>query len=226
MAKKKKADRRLTTPMKGKLILVFGGIIFLFLILVVKLCYVTATKGKEYETAVLSQQKHDSTILPFERGKIYDRNGNILATNEKIYTLILEPQNILLQDKKYEEATINALHEYFGFSKSKLKKTIEDNPYSYYEVYKKLKNELVYNVDCFINFDDEKIEVKNNSNVDFDTIRFAIVYYDENEEIVDVDYVYVFDLMKNDSESKMYYTNIENVENLSYKVYINRCTID
>ena len=137
MAKKRKADRRLTTPMKGKLILVFGGIIFLFLILVVKLCYVTATKGKEYETAVLSQQKHDSTILPFERGKIYDRNGNILATNEKIYTLILEPQNILLQDKKYEEATINALHEYFGFSKSKLKKTIEDNPYSYYEVYKK-----------------------------------------------------------------------------------------
>ena len=137
MAKKKKADRRLTTPMKGKLILVFGGIIFLFLILVVKLCYVTATKGKEYETAVLSQQKHDSTILPFERGKIYDRNGNILATNEKIYTLILEPQNILLQDKKYEEATINALHEYFGFSKNKLKKTIEDNPYSYYEVYKK-----------------------------------------------------------------------------------------
>ena len=137
MAKKKKADRRLTTPMKGKLILVFGGIIFLFLILVVKLCYVTATKGKEYETAVLSQQKHDSTILPFERGKIYDRNGNILATNEKIYTLILEPQNILLQDKKYEEATINALHEYFGFSKSKLKKTIEDTPYSYYEVYKK-----------------------------------------------------------------------------------------
>lgn len=137
MAKKKKADRRLTTPMKGKLILVFGGIIFLFLILVVKLCYVTATKGKEYETAVLSQQKHDSTILPFERGKIYDRNGNILATNEKIYTLILEPQNILLQDKKYEEATINALHEYFGFSKSKLKKTIEDHPYSYYEVYKK-----------------------------------------------------------------------------------------
>ena len=135
MAKKKKADRRLTTPMKGKLILVFGGIIFL--ILVVKLCYVTATKGKEYETAVLSQQKHDSTILPFERGKIYDRNGNILATNEKIYTLILEPQNILLQDKKYEEATINALHEYFGFSKSKLKKTIEDNQYSYYEVYKK-----------------------------------------------------------------------------------------
>ena len=137
MAKKKKADRRLTTPMKGKLILVFGGIIFLFLILVVKLCYVTATKGKEYETAVLSQQKHDSTILPFERGKIYDRNGNILATNEKIYTLILEPQNILLQDKKYEEATINALHEYFGFSKIKLKKTIDDNPYSYYEVYKK-----------------------------------------------------------------------------------------
>ena len=137
MAKKKKADKKLTAAMNWKLILVFGGIIFLFFILVVRLCYVTAVKGKEYETAVLSQQKHDSKILPFERGKIYDRNGNILATNEKIYTLVLEPQNILLQKKKYEKATIDALHEYFGFSKSKLKKTIEDNPSSYYEVYKK-----------------------------------------------------------------------------------------
>lgn len=137
MAKKKKADKKLTAAMNWKLILVFVGIIFLFFILAVRLCYVTAIKGKEYETAVLSQQKHDSKILPFERGKIYDRNGNILATNEKIYTLILEPKNILLQNKKYEKTTIDALHEYFGFSKSKLKKIIEDNPSSYYEVYKK-----------------------------------------------------------------------------------------
>ena len=75
-------------------------------------------------------------MLPFERGKLYDRNGNILATNEKMYTLILEPKNILM-DEDYTTATVNALHEYMGFSKSNLNKVIKKNKNSYYVVYKK-----------------------------------------------------------------------------------------
>lgn len=137
MAKKIKKIKRLTDQMRGKLILVFIGIICLFFILAVRLTYWTVNKGSEFETKVLGQQKHDSSVIPFERGKIYDRNGNILATNEKIYTLVLEPKNILLRKKKYEATTINALHEYFGFSKKNLKKVIEGNKDSYYVVYKK-----------------------------------------------------------------------------------------
>lgn len=137
MAKKVKKIKRLTDQMRGKLILVFMGIICLFFILAVRLTYWTVNKGSEFETKVLGQQKHDSSVIPFERGKIYDRNGNILATNEKIYTLVLEPKNILLRKKKYEATTINALHEYFGFSKKNLKKVIEGNKDSYYVVYKK-----------------------------------------------------------------------------------------
>ena len=135
MAKKVKKIKRLTDQMRGKLILVFIGIICLFFILAVRLTYWTVNKGSEFETKVLGQQKHDSSVIPFERGKIYDRNGNILATNEKIYTLVLEPKNILLRKKKYEATTINALHEYF--SKKNLKKVIEGNKDSYYVVYKK-----------------------------------------------------------------------------------------
>lgn len=137
MEKKVKKIKRLTDQMRGKLILVFIGIICLFFILAVRLTYWTVNKGSEFETKVLGQQKHDSSVIPFERGKIYDRNGNILATNEKIYTLVLEPKNILLRKKKYEATTINALHEYFGFSKKNLKKVIEGNKDSYYVVYKK-----------------------------------------------------------------------------------------
>jgi stage V sporulation protein D (sporulation-specific penicillin-binding protein) len=137
VAKKVKKIKRLTDQMRGKLILVFIGIICLFFILAVRLTYWTVNKGSEFETKVLGQQKHDSSVIPFERGKIYDRNGNILATNEKIYTLVLEPKNILLRKKKYETTTINALHEYFGFSKKNLKKVIEGNKDSYYVVYKK-----------------------------------------------------------------------------------------
>ena len=94
MAKKVKKMKRLTDQMRGKLILVFIGIICLFFILAVRLTYWTVNKGSEFETKVLGQQKHDSSVIPFERGKIYDRNGNILATNEKIYTLVLEPKNL------------------------------------------------------------------------------------------------------------------------------------
>lgn len=137
MAKKTKKIKHLTAVMRGKLIVVFTVIICLFLILAGRLIYWTVNKGSEFETIVLGQQKHDSTVIPFERGKIYDRNGNILATNEKIYTLVLEPKNILVQKGIYKEATVNALNKYFGFSKSKLNKVIKDNSDSYYVVYKK-----------------------------------------------------------------------------------------
>nr|WP_296189992.1 penicillin-binding protein 2 [uncultured Anaerobutyricum sp.] len=137
MAKKVKKVNRLTAVMRGKLIVVFTVIICLFLILAGRLIYWTVNKGSEFETIVLGQQKHDSTVIPFERGKIYDRNGNILATNEKMYTLVLEPKNILVQKGIYKDPTINALHEYLGFSKSDLRKVIKNNSDSYYVVYKK-----------------------------------------------------------------------------------------
>lgn len=137
MANKTKKTKRLTAVMRGKLIVVFTVIICLFLILAGRLIYWTVNKGSEFETIVLGQQKHDSTVIPFERGKIYDRNGNILATNEKMYTLVLEPKNILVQKGTYKASTINALHEYFGFSKKNLNKVIKENADSYYVVYKK-----------------------------------------------------------------------------------------
>ena len=136
MANKGKKTKRLTASMRGKLIVVFTVIICLFLILAGRLIYWTVNKGSEFETVVLGQQKHDSTVLPFERGKIYDRNGNILATNEKMYTLILEPKNILANED-YTTATVNALHKYMGFSKKNLNKVINKNKNSYYVVYKK-----------------------------------------------------------------------------------------
>ena len=64
MAKKVKKIKRLTDQMRGKLILVFIGIICLFFILAVRLTYWTVNKGSEFETKVLGQQKHDSSVIP------------------------------------------------------------------------------------------------------------------------------------------------------------------
>lgn len=142
MTKKRKVPRRLTTEMRGKLIIVFLVIIFLFLLLVGHLIYWTVKKGDQYKTIVLGQQNHASSTIAYERGKIFDRNGNILATNEKIYTLILEPKNILDKNKNKNnnetfEATVDALCKYFDFDEKDLKKTIQGSPDSYYVVYKK-----------------------------------------------------------------------------------------
>ena len=142
MTKKRKVPRRLTTEMRGKLIIVFLVIILLFLLLVGHLIYCTVKKGDQYKTIVLGQQNHASSTIAYERGKIFDRNGNILATNEKIYTLILEPKNILDKNKNKNnnetfEATVDALCKYFDFDEKDLKKTIQGSPDSYYVVYKK-----------------------------------------------------------------------------------------
>ena len=147
MTKKTKPVRRLTTKMRGKLSVVFLVIVCLFLVLAVRLAYWTIRNGDEFETIVLGQQNHTSSTIAYERGKIYDRNGNILASNEKIYTLVLEPKNIIEvgENAKEEEedenevleTTIRVLNKYFGFSEDDLRQTIEGNKDSYYVLYKK-----------------------------------------------------------------------------------------
>ena len=137
MAKKRNSFQRLTIQMRGKLGFVFIVFMSLFFILVVRLVYLNVDRGKKYETMVLSSQKNESTIIPYERGKIYDRDENILATNEKLYALVLEPKNILDHKGKNEELIINSLVEYFGFNANELRTVIESNPNSYYEVFKK-----------------------------------------------------------------------------------------
>ena len=72
----------------------------------------------------MSQQNYSSETLPYKRGDILDRDGNILATSQKMYTLILEPKNILRSDKIQKE-TINALHKYMKLDEDKLLKFIK-----------------------------------------------------------------------------------------------------
>lgn len=61
-----------------------------------------------------------------------DRNGNILATSEKVYNLILEPKNILRTDKG-KEATKAALIKYFGMEDAKFDECMQ-NTDSFYKV--------------------------------------------------------------------------------------------
>ena len=107
-----KKKKRKVAPQKMRqegLMLFYGIIILAFVILLGRLLYWNLSKGHEFEKKVLVQQRHSSTKIPYERGKIYDSLGKVLATNERYYTLILEPKNILIMEdgengeKKYKK---------------------------------------------------------------------------------------------------------------------------
>lgn len=121
--------------MQTKLLILFFGAIAAFILLVCRVVYISVAKGEEYSEEVLSQKRYDSFSIPYERGDIVDRNGNVLATNEKIFNLILEPKNILQNEKKNEgsrEITQKALEQYFGLSKEDFDKSMT-NEESYYQ---------------------------------------------------------------------------------------------
>lgn len=101
--------------MKTRLLVVFLCAAAFFAVLVIRVAYISIAKGEEYQEEVLSQKSYDSIDIPYERGDIVDRNGNVLATSTKVYNLILEPKNILKSDDG-KEATRAALKEYFGMT--------------------------------------------------------------------------------------------------------------
>ena len=76
--------------MKRKLALLFVVIVLLLMGIIVRLVYINRVSGEQYKKRVLAQQDTKSQTLPYKRGDIYDRNGTVLATSEKVYNLILD----------------------------------------------------------------------------------------------------------------------------------------
>lgn len=127
-----KRAKKFLKKMKTKLLYVYMLAVCIFVILAGRVIYLSIVKGEEYSEEVLSQKKYDSLDIPYERGEIVDRNGNVLATSEKVYNLILEPKNILSTDKG-KEATQKAVETYFGVTKEDFEKYMEDTD-SFYKI--------------------------------------------------------------------------------------------
>ena len=107
---RRRPQRKINQNMKEKLLILFGIVLLLLVILVLRITYINATSGKKYKKQVLTQaqQKYQSSTLPAKRGDIYDRNGNILATSQKVYSVILDCKTVN-SDEKYVEPTVRAL---------------------------------------------------------------------------------------------------------------------
>lgn len=138
--RRRKPIKRLNNAMKKRTIFACAFIALLFVILIGRLVYFSIFKNNIYKRQVLSQQNYSSETLPYKRGDILDRDGNTLATSQKMYTLILEPKNIL-RSEKIQQETIKALHKYMKLDEDKLLKFIKKHKNSYYSVY---RDELSY----------------------------------------------------------------------------------
>lgn len=128
--------------MKRKLALLFVVIVLLLMGIIVRLVYINRVSGEQYKKRVLAQQDTKSQTLPYKRGDIYDRNGTVLATSEKVYNLILDPGVLWKnydEDAKKDcvEPTLSALVEYFDLNRSELNTIMQEKKDSHYVMLKK-----------------------------------------------------------------------------------------
>jgi stage V sporulation protein D (sporulation-specific penicillin-binding protein) len=107
-----KKMKKFNNRMRGKLMFVFFLLIISMVGLIARLFIINHTDGERYEKRVLSQQTYTSTVIPYQRGSILDRNKTVLAVSEKVYNVILDVHN-MLGDTKYLGPTSKALTESF-----------------------------------------------------------------------------------------------------------------
>lgn len=122
----KRKHGKFTIKMQKKLVVLFLLVLLAFVGLSYRLFTITRDNGEQYKKQVLSQQRYDSTTLPAKRGTIYDANGSILATSEKVYNVILDAVAVS-EKEEYLEPTLNALRSQLGIDTSDVRAYIEAN---------------------------------------------------------------------------------------------------
>ena len=138
---KKKPQKKINHTMKGKLVGLFAVVLLALVCLLGRITYINAISGNKYKKQVLTQaqQKYESNILPAKRGDIYDKNGNILATSNKVYNVILDCKAINSEEGDYVEPTVRALTEVLGLDEDDIRSrlTSEKTKNSQYQIIKK-----------------------------------------------------------------------------------------
>lgn len=79
-------------------IIIFG--VFAFLLL--RILAIQVFDFDKYQSKVINQMTTESPV-PADRGKIYDRNGNVLATNITTYRVFISPSGILSAQEEIGE---------------------------------------------------------------------------------------------------------------------------
>lgn len=129
---RKKKKKIFTRKMQARFLLVFCVVLVAFFILIIRIMILRQKHGIDYSNAVLSHQSYINTNIPYERGKILDRNGAVLAKNVVTYNVILDPSVVNANKGMFVEPTVNAITKAFPVNAADLQKILKDKPDSKY----------------------------------------------------------------------------------------------
>lgn len=176
-ARRKRPRPRINRKMRGKLVILFMGIVAVLIGLVGRLMYIEYTSGDSYTKKVLSLQSYDSVTLPFQRGEIVDTNGTVLATSVAVYNVILDC-SVMTSKEEYIEPTIEALLDCFeGLNKEELMDYANNKSDSRYIV---LAKKLPYStIQKFVELQSEVDEKGNKKNPNIKGVWFETEYQRE-----------------------------------------------
>lgn len=147
---------------RGRAIVVFA--IVCFCALVVRLIYWQIIRGEELSKIAENQQQMTASITT-TRGKIYDRNGKVLAESASAYNLVCNPQDI----KRNGDVDFIAdkLSEILGISRENIYKQLTANS-SYQSIKKQLTTEQAEAIRALQNSKNDKNIAKAFSGVYFE----------------------------------------------------------
>lgn len=130
-----KREKKFDFFMQKKLLFLFGIVVVVFFLLNFRIAGITLENGEEYTQQVLSQKYYDSVTIPYKRGDIVDRNGNIFARSEKVCNVVLDCFAIN-SDSDFLEPTLEALEQIFEIDKNEVRGiiTAEETKESRYQV--------------------------------------------------------------------------------------------
>lgn len=138
--RRNKPKKKLNKQMRIKLEILFGVIVLALFALCGRIGQLYVVHGDDYSIKALYNQKYTSKTIPFKRGDIQDRNGNVLATSVMVYDVIVDCK-IIYGNKENPsnnlEPTAAAIAKYFGGDKTEIMTNIIKNKNSSYWVYKK-----------------------------------------------------------------------------------------
>ena len=107
------------TFQKEKYTLVFGAFILGFTLLAGRLCYLMIFRSEELSKKALNIEQRERTIKA-ARGKIYDRNGIVLADNQAVCSV-----SVIYYQIKEPQKVIKLLSQKLALSEETVKKKVE-----------------------------------------------------------------------------------------------------
>ena len=107
------SPEKFTHRMRIKLVVLYVFALLAFVGLSYRLVNINRVSGQAYKKQVMSQQRADSRVIPFQRGDIVDRKGSKLAYSEKVYNLVIDAKQINSEEGIHRQVTLDSLQKCF-----------------------------------------------------------------------------------------------------------------